>query len=174
MIQITPGELEELLHGFRRSAFRLEAQPAYQVGAEADALRAFTEGHPHPPREYGWWQEWLDLIASHTAKGHAVERVRVVDEPPTSYQQWLLWSDRWHLGVGEHIACLPRSRAKAIGLPLASDWWLFDNTKAAVMWFLPGGTLDGIYLATAEDDVRPYRLRRDLALAHATAAGIAA
>ncbi len=47
-----------------------------------------------------------------------MQRVRVLAEPPTTYQRWLLWGDRWHAEAGEQISYLPGSHAMAIGLPL--------------------------------------------------------
>jgi len=170
-VPITEADLEGLLlDGFQASAFRLEAQPSYAVGIEQDALRQFATGHPQPPSEFGWWQDWLGLIAEHTRHGRAVERVRVLAEPPTTYQTWLKWGDRWHVEAGERIFYLPRPLAVAAGMPLGADWWLFDNARAAVMSFAPGGELAGVELHTDPDGVRPYRKWRELALRHATAA----
>jgi hypothetical protein len=174
MAQVTEATVDALLHNFSVSAFRLEAQPCYRVTDERAALDQFAEGNPRPPGEYSWWQEWLDLVAGHTADGKTVQRVRVLAEPPTTYQRWLLWGDRWHTQAGEQISYLSRSHATAIGLPLDADWWLFDGDQAAVMRFAAGGVLAGIDLVTGEDAVRPYRAWRGLALMHATAAGNAA
>lgn len=168
---ITEADLEEmLLHGFQRSAFRLEAQPSYTVGIEQDALLEFAEGHPQPPSNFTWWQEWLDLIAIHARHGRVIERVRVEAEPPPVYQQWLRWGDRWHTQAGERIFYLPRRAAAATGLPLGADWWLFDDAVAAVMRFEPGGALAGITLLTDPRAVHPYCRWRELAIRHATAA----
>lgn len=168
---ITEADLDEmLLRGFRRSAFRLEAQPSYTVGVEADALREFAQGHPQPPSNFTWWREWLDLIAGHTQHGRVVERVRVEAEPPPVYQQWLRWGDGWHTQAGERIFYLPRTAAAATGLPLDADWWLFDDAVAAVMRFAHGGALAGISLITDPEAVHPYCRWRDLAMRYATAA----
>jgi hypothetical protein len=174
MVQVTEAMVDALLHDFSHSAFRLEAQPRYTVTDERAALDQFAEGHPQPPGDYSWWQEWLDLVAGHTAHGRTVQRLRVLAEPPTTYQRWLLWGDRWHAEVGEQISYLSLSQAVAIGLPLDADWWLFDNDQVAVMRFAAGGVLAGIDLLTDEYAVAPYRRWRELALTHATTAGSAA
>ena len=168
---ITEANLEEmLLHGFQRSAFRLEAQSSYMVGIERDALHEFAEGHPQPPSNFTWWREWLDLVARHARHGQVIERVRVEAEPPPVYQQWLRWGDRWHIEAGERIFYLPRTGAVATGLPLDADWWLFDSAAVAVMRFAVGGVLAGISLLTDADAVHPYCQWRELAIRHATAA----
>lgn len=174
MAQVTEATVDALLHDFVHSAFRLEAQPCYTVNDERAALDQFAQGHPQPPGDYPWWQEWLDLVAGHTAHGRIVQRVRVLAEPPTTYQRWLLWGDRWHAEAGEQISYLSSRQAMAIGLPLDTDWWLFDSDQVAVMRFAAGGAPAGIDLLTSEHAVRPYRGWRDLALTHSIAAGSAA
>jgi hypothetical protein len=170
-VPITEAALESLLlHGFRDCAFRLEAQPSYTVGIEQDALREFAEGNPRSPSEHEWWQEWLALMADHRRRGRTLERVRIVTEPPTAYQEWLRWGDRWHVAAGERIYYLRRSQADAIGLPTDADWWLFDQTQAAVIQFAPGGEMARIELLTSTAAVAPYCQWRDVALQHATAA----
>ena len=166
-IPVTEAVLEELLHGFESSAFRFEAQPAYAVTGEDEALGEFAEGRPRAPREFGWWRDWLDLVAGHTSAGKTMERVRILAEPPTTYQRWLLWSDRWHTEAGERISCLPRSHAVQAGLPLADDWWLFDGTLVTVMRFTPAGEPHGLQLITDPSKVRPYCQWRDVALRQA-------
>jgi hypothetical protein len=168
-VPITAADLDSLLaDGIRQSAFRLEAQPSYAVGIERDALRQFANGNAQPPSEYGWWQEWLDLIAGHSRLGRVIERVRVLADPLSIYQKWLLWGDRWHASAGERIRYLRRNQADAIGLPVDRDWWLLDATQVVVMRFTPGGKLASTELLTDTKAVSPYRRWRELALQHAT------
>lgn len=174
MAPVTEAAVDALLHGFADSAFRLEAQPSYLVTDESAALEQFAAGDPRPPDAYPWWQEWINLVAGHAAVGRTVQRVRVLAEPPTAYQRWLLWGDRWHVDAGEQIFYLPRNKATAVGLPLDADWWLFDGEQVAAMRFAPGGAVVGIDLLTGEDAVRPYRAWRDLALNNATVAASSA
>jgi hypothetical protein len=170
MTPVSEAAVEALLHSFTDSAFRLEAQSSYAVTDERAALERFAAGDPRPPDEYPWWQEWINLVAEHATLGRTVQRVRVLAEPLSTYQRWLLWGDRWHVDAGEQIFYLSRDEATAIGLPLDADWWLFDGEQVAVMRFAPGGAVAGIDLVTGEDAVRPYRAWRDLALTRATAA----
>lgn len=165
---VSEEELGTQLRSFSLSAFRLEAQPSYAVTEEREAFERFTRGDPQPPSEYGWWQEWLDLVAWHTAHGRTMKRVRVVSEPPTTYQRWLAWGDRWNAQAGERISCISRSGALAAGLPLDTDWWLFDGETVAVMGFSDTGNLTRTTLITKSGTVASYRMWRHVALASAT------
>jgi hypothetical protein len=144
-----------MLHSFARTARRLEAQPEYAVGEERDALNRFAAGSPLPPSEYGWWQEWLDMIRDLTQQGKQIERVRILSEPPGVYQRWESWGDRWHATAGERISYLPRSKALAIGLPL-QDWWLLDSARLIILRFDSAGALTGRELVTDAQAVEQH------------------
>lgn len=167
------ADLGALLRGFRRTAFRLETQPSYAVAAEREALDRFIAGEPQPPSAFGWWQEWLDMIRGLAQQGKTVERVRVLAEPPSTYQRWETWGDRWHTEAGERISCLPRSQALAVGLPL-EDWWLFDSTRLVLMRFDDEGGAMSHQLVTDPQVVAQHCGWRDLALRHARTAGVTA
>lgn len=161
---VNEEELGTLLRGFSSTAFRLEAQPSYAVTEEREALEQFSRGDPQPPSEYGWWQEWLDLVAWHTAHGRTMQRVRVTSEPPTTYQRWLAWGDRWNAKAGERISLVPRSRAVLATLPLDADWWLFDDERVVVMRFSDSGELARTTLITDPAVVGSYRVWQAAAL----------
>jgi hypothetical protein len=102
-----------------------------------------------------------------TRQGKRRARVRVLDEPPTDYQRWLVWTSPWYAAVGEDIRYLTRSRAARIGLPLREDWWLLDDNRVIVMRFTEEGEIAGDVLITDPAAVASYRTWRDLAIAHA-------
>lgn len=164
---ISEDEFEELLRSFERSAFRLETQPFYALDYEREEFERFLAGSPRPPSEIGWWKQWLDQITALTRQGKSVSRVRVLSEPPTSYQRWMLWADPWYASASENIRFTPRSQAERIGLPLEHDWWLLDDSRVIVMRFTSSGEVTGKELVTDPAAVAPYRAWRDLALAHA-------
>lgn len=166
---VTDSEFAELLAGFSRSAFRLEAQPEYAVTEEREALERFLAGVPGRPSDYGWWQDWLDMIRSLAAERRIFSRVRVLAEPLTDYQRWESWGDPWHVRAGERICYLPWSRATRIGLPVECDWWLLDGERVILMDF-SGGELAST-LITDPGEVAPYLAWRDLAVRNATPAG---
>jgi hypothetical protein len=168
---ITQARSAKLLAGFKRSAFHWEAQSGYKIAAEAVPLAHFLEtGELLPPSQFGWWQEWLNSVAAHDRHGRTVQRVRVLSEPPTPYQRYLLAIGHWHAGYGDHAFYIPRSRAVTAGLPLTHDWWLLDSSRVILASFTPEGEVAGKEVITGENAVRPYLHWRNLALLHASAA----
>jgi hypothetical protein len=167
---VTETQFSRLLAGFTTSAFRLETRDHYALGMEQAAYQQFLDGHPQPPSEVGWWQDWLDQIRQQARDGKTISRVRVLAEPPTRYQQWEQWTDPWHADAGERILYLPRSRAEAIALPLACDWWLLDEQRLITMQFTPDGEIAGKELHTDPGTITTYLTWRDLAVRNATPA----
>lgn len=128
----------QLLATFDRSAFRLELQPAYLESSEQAAVQAFIAGQPQPPTDVPGLSEWFDQIAQLTAAGRQVQRVRVHEDPPTSYQRWERWIGQWNVAAGEQIRYVTRPQAHRAGLlPAAGDvdWWLLDEAQLIVMRF---------------------------------------
>jgi hypothetical protein len=167
---ISEEEFLAMVRNFRESAFHIETRPAYALGYEQADLNRFLAGVPVPPPDLDWWQPWLERVARFTAEEKRVARVRILEEPPTDYQRWLLWATPWHAAAGEDIRYLPRSQAERIGLPLVNDWWLLDDERVILMAFTEAGEISGKWLLTDPVAVAPYRKWRDLAFRHATPA----
>lgn len=168
---LTPAEFGEVLHDFKHTAFRLELQDQYLEDVEADLFAAFLRGEPYPPTEI--YQDWYDQIADHVAKGRRVERVRVQQDPPTDYQRFERWLDRWNLAAGETMRYLTRQRAHEIGLlPAAgnTDWWLLDAQRLIVMHFDGEGHRIHNELVTDPAKVTQACTWRDLAVHHSVLA----
>ncbi|WP_166379813.1 DUF6879 family protein [Catellatospora methionotrophica] len=167
MSEVLAGEdFESLWRYYRVSAFRLETQPVYTVAGEQDTLRRYLTGHPQHPADVPYLATWLDQIRQVTAEGRRVERVRIVDEPPTDYQRWERWVGQWNTEAGERIRYLSRAVAESIGLPLAADWWLFDEERVAVMRFDETGRPLGGTVVTDPAVVVQHLAWRDLAIKH--------
>ncbi|MFI6242778.1 DUF6879 family protein [Micromonospora sp. NPDC050795] len=137
--QLTGDDFNHLFRYFTSTAFRLEVQPVYQVAEEQQSIDEFLAGEPRPVTEFGFYAAWLDQIRSVTSQGRRVERVRVLNEPPTDYQRWEIWSGQFNSAAGEVIRYIPRSKAESIDLPIKDDWWLFDSKRLAVMRFSDRG-----------------------------------
>lgn len=168
---LTHAGFADLLSGFRESWFKFECQPAYVIGAEREAFGRFEQdGTLLPPSAFGWWRNWLDGVAQQARAGKVIQRVRVLDEPPTAYQRYLLAVSHWHQEAGENLGYLPRSRAVRLGLPMEDDWSLFDGTKVAVTRFTSAGLVAERELITDPAAVSRYSTWRDLALWQATRA----
>jgi hypothetical protein len=94
--------------------------------------------------------------------------VRLVDEPPTSYQQWALECTPWHERSGDRIRYLSRHEAGRLGIPV-ENWWLFDNTTVVALTYGSGEVPIKTLIAKSAE-IRKYRAWCELALAHAATA----
>jgi hypothetical protein len=80
----------------------------------------------------------MKQVAEHVGRGRTIGRVRIVETPPTSYQRWMRWMDKFNRGAGETIQYLTRRGAQEAGIIPgigADDWWLFDDRRLVVMHF---------------------------------------
>jgi hypothetical protein len=154
---------------FTRAAFRLEVQPSYAIGRERADFERFLAGSPVPPPECDWLKPWLTQLAQWAQEGKTVSRVRVLDEPPSDYQQWLLWGTPWM--TGESTRYMNRSTARrVIGLSLDRDWWLLDDTRVIEMRFTGQGEISSRTLVTDAETVAAYCGWRDIAVSNSTTA----
>jgi hypothetical protein len=152
-------EFWQQLATYRHTAWRWENQPVYTITDERANFEAFLAGHPADPMEDPYLSPWMRQVAEQTAGGRRIGRVRVVEEPPTEYQRWELWLDRWNTAAGERIDYLTRSRADALGTtPFGDcDWWLFDDERLMVMHFDAAGRRVHVELSNEERDLAPAR-----------------
>jgi hypothetical protein len=164
---ITEDEFLAAVRGFRSSAFHFEDQPAYLIDIERADLERFLAGDPVLPPDSDLWRPWLERVGRLKAEGKRITRVRILEEPPTDYQRWLLWATPWNEAAGEEIRYMPRSRAEHIGLPLGHDWWLLDDERVLLTYFTPSGEIRQKILSDKPGDVARYRIWRDLAVTHA-------
>lgn len=133
-----PGtEFWQVFETFEHSAWRWEQQPAYWMGYEREQFDKFLAGQPESPVENDELGSWMQQVAKHVNEdGKTYGRVRIVEDPPTDYQRWMQWMDRWNREAGEDILYLTRRGARAAGIIPAigpDDWWLFDDRRLVVM-----------------------------------------
>lgn len=167
---LTADEFSAELASYAHTAFRLEQQPEYLVDMEGPLWDRWRAGDMTPPTDTPAIATWLAKVATATAEGRRMTRVRVQEEPPTEYQQWQRWFDQWNTEAGEQIDYLPRSVATEIGLlPDAGpdDWWLLDSSRLLVLRF-DGGRVVGRELVTDPERVVKACAWRDLATHYAT------
>lgn len=136
---LTDTQFAEQLATYARTAFRLEQQPAYNEPSEHGMVQRYVAGEPvDPAAESPGLAAWFTQVAEQTAAGKTMRRVRVHDDPPTDYQRFVRWLDRWNTQAGERIDYLTRAQATEIGLfpdVGADDWWLLDDNRLIVMRF---------------------------------------
>ncbi len=132
-----PGtEFWREFESFQQSAWRWEQQPQYHLGYERLQFDLFLAGTPESPLDNDELGAWMRQVAGHVAAGRTVGRVRVVESPPTDYQRWMQWMDRWNREAGEDIRYLTRQAARAASIIPAigdTDWWLFDDRRLVLM-----------------------------------------
>lgn len=159
---MTGDDFGKLFTTFRRTAFRLETLPLYDVteDAEREAFRRFCDGQPRAPQD----REWPKLVASMVAAGKAMQRVRIVRLPLSTYEQFeLAWGYPDNIAAGEDIRILPVVGTWPDGI-MEHDYWLFDDAIAVAMNY----DSDGRFLGPAEvSDVAAYCRCRDRAMAAA-------
>ena len=166
--RLTPSDFDDAFRFFRRSAFRLEAQPRYTVDVEREAFGDWLRGEPRPADQYPYYATWLGRVRTIADQGRSLERVRILETPPTDYQRFELHMARWNLEAGETLRTINRDAATEAGLPVDTDWWIFDDEAVAVMTFAPDGTPGGGHIITDPDTVSRYSSWRDLAVHHST------
>jgi hypothetical protein len=146
-------DLSWWLQNFKRSAFRLETLPEYEVPQEAEMLAAFKRGQPikvsddHP---------WLATVRQHCGAAKTMQRVRIVSSPLSDYERFELGLYRLSNGAGEDIRILTSVESRTFG-----DWWLFDGEAVIVLKYDATGRFLGTEQAS---DVIRYRRIRDLVL----------
>jgi hypothetical protein len=116
-------------HGFQHTAWRLESRRLYEVDYESGTYQRFLRGED--PGTEGR-TPWLDAMREQTAQGKRVERVRLFDDPLTTYQQFTFQGARHNAEAGEDIRYLARHDADELGLPEV-DFWLFDSRAVGMM-----------------------------------------
>lgn len=167
---ITATEFGKALHEFEHTAFRIELQDSYLEAEEADLFAAFLRGdRPTPASVVSELGLWYERVSEHSRHGKRIERVRIQQDPPTDYQRFERWLDRWNIEAGETMRYLTRQQAHEIGLlPSAgnTDWWLFDSSKLLVMNFDGEGHRIRNELITDPATVVQACKWRDLAVHH--------
>ncbi|GAA1122213.1 DUF6879 family protein [Nocardiopsis composta] len=117
--------------GFAYTAWRLETRRAYGVASETADFQAWLRGEKTEP---DLDRPWLATMRALKAAGKRVERVRIIDDPPTDYQRWILEDVTDNIDAGEDIRYLPRAEQGRLPGP-HTDFWLFDSARIGVFAF---------------------------------------
>ncbi|MFF4328341.1 DUF6879 family protein [Streptomyces sp. NPDC001591] len=121
-----PVPFEEITHlftEFELTAFRLETRRGYASDREGERFQAFMRGtNPEPQPD----NPWNVNVREKAARGALFSRVRLIDDPPTDGQRFLMASAAGNMDAGEDIRVLSRSEAVRLELP-DYDFWLFDS-----------------------------------------------
>ncbi|GGP36766.1 DUF6879 family protein [Streptomyces melanogenes] len=153
---LDPDTFAGLFENFQHSAWHLEMRRAYAVDQACDEYAQFVRG------EAPTWDmdsQWARTIGAKTRDGAAVGRVRIVDNPPTEGQLFLLAHAEHNAALGEDVRNMWRDDAKRVNLP-DEDFWIFDSHIVALCLFDEDDVLTGAELITEPAAVNQYnRLR---------------
>lgn len=155
---------DALFRQFEHTAWRLESRRRYASDEATATYAQFSRG------ESVNWDEadaqWCAERREQTALGKRFERVRIIDNPPSPGQLYLLDNARRNSAVGEDIRVLPRSDAERLQLP-GEDFWIFDSRLVALLTFDGYDGLVNVELITEPAAVNRYAQMRDAACHYA-------
>ncbi|MDQ2789628.1 MAG: hypothetical protein DLM60_13810 [Pseudonocardiales bacterium] len=135
MDSISYEELKRLFTSFQREALHLEMRDSYGTAVEIPHLAKWEAGEPD---DIDWLRPWFDTVRAGTQTGKVFRRVRIVSEPVSNYQRWVLKDSHLFVEAGEDIRWVPRSRVSTIALP-GNDYWLFDGQVVVFLIFAASG-----------------------------------
>jgi hypothetical protein len=157
---LTPfTEVAHLFKEFEHTAWRLETRRGYASDRKSPRWQRFVSGEDitrDPPNA------WRENVAAQTARGKRFERVRLVDDPPTDGQRFLLASGLGNVAAGEDIRNLHRADSVRLGLP-DFDFWLFDSRLMVRFEFDDEDTTLGVHVIEDPAEVLAACQARDAA-----------
>ncbi|MFF1788197.1 DUF6879 family protein [Kitasatospora sp. NPDC058243] len=157
-------KFENMFRTLQHTAFRLETRRRYRSDEQTETYRRFAAGMAP-----GWDLDdpWCRSRREQAALGKRFERVRIMDNPPTLGQRYLLDNAERNNAVGEDTRYLWRADAERLGLP-QEDAWLFDSRVIALLHFDTDDDLTDIELITDPVQVARACQVRDAAWHFAT------
>lgn len=156
-------EFGRLFETFEHSAWHLETRRGYASDREDSGFAEFQRTGQAP---MDLDSDWCVNILRQTAGGKHVGRVRVVDDPPTEGQLFLLDYSRCNAATGEDVRSIWREDALRAHLP-DEDFWIFDSRLVAVLRFDDEDTFHDVEVITEPAEVLRYCQVRDAAAHHA-------
>lgn len=160
---LTVDELNGLISGSRRSAFRLETLDAYAVPAESSEFRSYLEGGPPDRAE---WQPWLEHLRAEAARGVWRHKVHLLTTPLSDY---LRYECEWGYALTTtetpqevRILDLAETPCPPELAVVDHDFWLVDDDQVVRMHYAEDATFLGAELLAPEHTPR-YRAARDAA-----------
>ncbi|MFI8106279.1 DUF6879 family protein [Streptomyces sp. NPDC086023] len=155
-------EITHLFAEFEHTAFRLETRRGYasdRAGARFQAFLRGTDPAPEPDNP------WHVNVRQKAEQGARFSRVRIIDQPPTDGQRFLMAAAA--ATPGEDIRVLARAEAERLELP-AYDFWLFDSRTLVRFDIDQTDTTTGVEVRTDPAEVLAACRARDRAWPAAT------
>lgn len=152
--------ISHLFRDFKHTAWRLETRRGYASDRKSPLWPRFLAGDDVASEPDNAWRR---NVREQTASGKRFGRVRIVDDPPTQGQRFLLARAATNIAAGEDIRVLPRAEAERLRLP-DYDFWLFDSRIVARFAFDEEDTTLGVYVSEDPAEVAAACQTRDAAL----------
>ncbi|MCO6003519.1 hypothetical protein NE236_00820 [Actinoallomurus purpureus] len=153
----------DLFSSFTSAARRLEVRRSYGVAEEDEPFQIFLAG---ADPDTAWFRPWLDLMSRQTGSGKRVERVRVVDDPPSDYLRFEIAHTPLNLAAGEDIRYLLRDASQRLDLP-PYDYWIFDDRLLVFLRFDKSNRFLGFERTEVPEEVARHLNSWDIAWRHA-------
>lgn len=151
MRTVSREELAQLCREITRSFVHLETRDTYGTDTEQPHWRKWRNGESD---DYAWLTWWLDMLREHRAAGRRCRRLRIVSEPLSDYQRWVLSFTHLFVDAGEETRYLLRARLTTVALPGSGDYYVFDDTTALFLHYAGDGTNTSFELVEDGDVVR--------------------
>ncbi|MGQ4358581.1 DUF6879 family protein [Streptomyces sp. SAS_272] len=152
-------EFGRLFETFEHTAWRLETRRGYASDREDETYSEFIETGS---LTLNYDDDWSRNIRRQVIAGKEIGRVRIVDEPPTEGQLFLLADSPRGTAAGEDIRCLPRSEAETRLLG-DEDFWIFDSRLIARLRFDDADVFHDVEIITEPAEVLRHCQLRDAA-----------
>lgn len=153
----------QLFARFEHTAYRLETLQHYSIPYEDEPLRRFNTGLTRPADSAK--DEWTSFLREAVSVGKTIQRVHLVQEPPSDYLRYeLAWSYDESVEAGEDVRIIPFLPDQWPGSLPDHDYWLFDSRDLWVMTYDDAGRF--LYTELSEDaaEIVRHGYWRDTAL----------
>jgi len=129
-------DLATLCRDITHSFVHLETRDAYGTEVELTHWAMWLRGEPD---DFAWLDWWLEMVRGHRAAGRSCRRLRVVSEPLSEYQRWVLTFTELFVNAGEDVRYVPRPRLVSLALPGSGDFYVFDGRVAMFLHYAGNG-----------------------------------
>lgn len=153
-------DLIDYLDSAKNRLFRFEALQTYDVSEERESYMEFIKTGK---LDFSVVHEWWDFIEKKVTQGVAMDRVRLIKYPLTTYTQYELGMHRESIKHGDTIKVIEEASFSALHIP-EQDFWLVDDLVLGMKYDAAGKYL-GFDLV---DPIEGYIKNKDLLILHST------
>src|SRR5215468_1022024 len=104
-------DLNQLCRGITKSFVHLETRDSYGTEVELPHLAKWRRGEPD---DFAWLAWWLEMLRGHRAAGRTCRRARIVSEPVSEYQRWVLSLAGMSVDAGEETVYVSRPQLTSV------------------------------------------------------------